>query len=57
MPKDELGVNLTHLVNLVAANENDVFKVVLPKRLYRPVKDTTPLDFGETLGRISRGGH
>ncbi len=57
MPKGEIRVSLAYLVDLVAANENDVFKAVLPERLQRPVKDTVILDFGETLGRISRSGH
>ena len=33
MPKGELGISLAHLVDLVAANENNVLKAVLLKCL------------------------
>ena len=53
----EFRVSLANLVDLVAADKNDVIETVGTERSQRPVKDATPLDLRKTLGRVGRGGH
>ena len=55
--KSELRISLANLVDLVAADKNNVIETVGTECGQRPIKDAAALDLRETLGRVSRGGH